>query len=115
MSGGTSREQYLESVRQRIILAARSFLSADAALIETARELSTLLARVDDPELEEPRSTFRAIESDTDHLPVGGARDRWAPDALVKADSEIAEAESFHANDTAEACRSILNHLEPAS
>ena len=39
---------------------------------------------------------FTGIDSETDALPIGGIRKEWNPEALVRKDKEIAEAEQFY-------------------
>jgi hypothetical protein len=114
MSLHPSHQEYLESLRERSVLAAHAFLAGEVSMIETVRILLGLLEQLDDPELEKSRTVLEGIVSDTDHLPIGPVREKWATAALVEADAEIVDAESVHTTIAAEACRAILDRLEPA-
>lgn len=76
-----------------------------------ARELTTVLGNLDYPTLESARQVFVAIDSQTDHLPVGSVRELWSSKALAECDAELAEAEAVHATEVANACREVLNVL----
>jgi hypothetical protein len=70
-------------------------LSGGAGLIETARAL-TRFGHELGARLEPDFITFMGIDSETDALPVGPARQPWAADALVEADRKIAQIEDFY-------------------
>jgi hypothetical protein len=55
----------------------------------------------------EDRRFIIAIESETDHLPIGVVRKLWAPDALKEKDVEIARIEELYRDDFFETCRRI--------
>ena len=66
----------------------------------------------DSPALQDVLLVFVGVDSETDDLPLGSVR-QWAPDALVERDRELAKAEALYANSVADACRRLLDLLEP--
>jgi hypothetical protein len=55
------------------------------------------------------RKFIIAVESETDHLPVGEVRKPWASYALREKDVEIAHAEELYRTDFLQTCRKIVN------
>lgn len=62
-------------------------------------------------ELEPDFLLFVGIDSETDHLPLGAARDYWAKAALAAKDLEIEEAEAFYRESTLVACRRLVERF----
>lgn len=71
---------------------AMDLLEGRSGVIETARAMLPL-AHWTRAECEPEFMLFRAIASETDHLPVGNVRAHWAPDALAREDVHIRAAE----------------------
>jgi len=61
----------------------------------------------DDPDFK----AFVAIESETDHLPIGDVRKLWQPEALDRKANEISEAEAWARDIAADACRRIISRF----
>ena len=55
-----------------------------------------------------------AISSETDHLPLGPARQHWAPDALARKDEELAEAADYWSDQVRSSCERIIERFGPA-
>ncbi|HKW29504.1 MAG TPA: hypothetical protein VJT54_09220 [Verrucomicrobiae bacterium] len=55
--------------------------------------------------------TFIAIDSATDHLPIGEVRKLWNPEMLLQKDKEIAEAEKFYRERAREACKRLIKKI----
>jgi hypothetical protein len=58
---------------------------------------------------------FVVIDSETDHLPMGDVRQRWAPDVLARKDVEIQEAEAFYRDCAFAACERLLARFDSTS
>jgi hypothetical protein len=71
-----------------------------------------LLAHTDAITNEDDRRLMIAIQSETDHLPIGGVRKLWAPDALQRKEPEIAGAEALWKAEFLEACKRIADTVE---
>jgi hypothetical protein len=87
---------------------AQAVLDGRTTVLEAARALVSL-AHTDAIADVEDRRFIIAIESETDHLPVGVVRKLWAPDALKEKDVEIARAEELYRADFFETCRRIAS------
>ncbi|MEI9961063.1 MAG: hypothetical protein WDM76_07975 [Limisphaerales bacterium] len=61
----------------------------------------------DDPDI----ITFVAIDSSTDHLPIGEIRKLWNPEVLMQKDKEIAECENFYRAQAREACERLIKKV----
>jgi len=91
----------------------KSYLSGNFSLIETSRELVSYahrLREINDPDF----IFFIAVDSETDHLPVGKWREGWAADSLEKKDKEVKEIEAFYRFDAITAAQSILSKFNVA-
>jgi hypothetical protein len=51
---------------------------------------------------------FIAVDSETDHLPVGKLRQLWHPDFLDEKDAEIARCEQLWRDEVLAACERIV-------
>ena len=83
-------------------------------LIEMARELCKFafwLRCQDDADF----VFFRAVESETDHLPVGRFREGWAADSLALKDEEVRKVEEFYRKDAVEAATRLINRFKGKS
>ena len=87
---------------------AQSVLDGRTTMLEAARELVSL-AHTDAIADVEDRKFIIAVESETDHLPVGEVRKLWAAYALKEKDVEIARAEEFYRTHFLETCRRIVS------
>ncbi len=93
--------------RKEVVLVAQSVLSGSCGIVEGARQLSGLahrLAAENDPDF----TFFIGVDSETDHLPIGDVRQRWAADALRKKDEELISLEGFFRADALCACRNLI-------
>jgi hypothetical protein len=97
-----------DSERQTARDVAQAVLDGRTTILEAARALVSL-AHTDAIADVEDRRFIIAIESETDHLPVGVIRQLWASDALKEKDVEIARAEERYRADFLETCRRIAS------
>jgi hypothetical protein len=93
--------------RDKVIELCTNYLEGRQRLIEVSRELSSLSHRLrmqDDPDF----ISFIAIDSETDHLPIGRFRENWALDSLLKKDEEIRDVEAFYKNSATAAAKGLI-------
>jgi hypothetical protein len=88
--------------RESIQRVAQMVLGGQTGVIDAARTLLPLLRRSPELASEEDFNLIRAIESETDDLPLGQVREHWDPGVLVSKDRESARCEllwcdQFHA------------------
>ncbi len=58
---------------------------------------------------------FIAIDSETDHIPLGKAREHWNKDALKNIDAELDEYIKGSIKDTKKACMELLELISSKS
>ncbi len=90
-------------------ISARSadLLEKRLGIVDAARQLSALGHSVrasDDADF----TTFTAIDSESDHLPIGAVRREWAPDALRQKEAEIHAIEDRWRDAAFTAARNLL-------
>lgn len=96
-------EQALETVE--------SALDGQISTVEAACALLPLLAMTRDLVSDEDFDLLRAIESETDHLPIGRVREHWHPDSLQEKDRELARYEGFLHEQMISTCQHIRRTL----
>jgi hypothetical protein len=98
-----------EERQREAVATAHAILRGELGVIEGARRLSTLAgALVEDWASDPNLVVFGALDSSTDHLPVGPQRELWAPAALMERDSEVARIEREAWPDVEAACRRVI-------
>jgi hypothetical protein len=72
----------VNGARERALQIARAVLAGDIPVLEAAIALSPLLRS--DPTIasKDDADLMIALESETDHLPIGRVREEWRPDFL---------------------------------
>jgi hypothetical protein len=99
-------EEHCRKIHARAV----DLLEERARVIETARAISKLAYWTglrDDPDV----STFVAIDSETDTLPVGEVRQYWAAHALEREDIEIDRAERLYAATARQAAEALVDRF----
>ena len=99
---------YIQKSREAIVETAQSMLDGRTGYIEGSRQICGLLDAARLERLEPPFVMFVAIDSETDHVPVGKVRDRWHPDAKMKFAQEWADAEQYAKSHGEVACRQTI-------
>ena len=85
----------VQKARLEIAEVARAMLSGKLLFIEGARRLHCLKSAAMLADNDADFDPFVGIDSDTDALPIGAERARWAQDALDRLQPEIARAEEW--------------------
>jgi hypothetical protein len=114
MTERMSHSEFVASQRRRVAEIADQMLGGKLGVIEGARLLSGLRHAVEVADNDPDFVVFVAIDSETDHLPVGGQRQLWNAEALKRKDSEIARAEAEAKEDSIEACRNLVRRFKAA-
>lgn len=102
-----SLDEHVTKKRSEVVALATAMLEDRLHLIEGARKLCALRHEVGDPE-NEAFMPIRAIESETDHFPLGGMRDQCAVDYLRQMDAEMDQYLAAAKHDILLACREII-------
>jgi hypothetical protein len=104
-------EEEMKEKTEVVVRCAREMLAGAIGVIEGSRILARLRCDVGDGDFDPDFLPFVAIDSETDHLPVGTVRDYWDRDALAAKDLEIGEAEAFHREAALVACRRLVERF----
>jgi len=108
----TDEKQWLHDCRS-VSTACSDYLAGTLGLIEASRQLTSCAHRL--REDRNPEFTFFiAVESETDHLPVGEFRKEWAADSLQTKDEEINSIEVFYRLDAVDSATSLLKRFQEA-
>jgi len=96
-------ERVLQS-RQQIVEVAQAMLDGKLGILEGCQRLVGYRWDVDPEQEDRELLGILGIQSQTDHLPVGRAREHWSPEALRAKDTEIAENETFFRESALQCC-----------
>ena len=102
--------------REHVQQIARAMLNGQLGVIGAARALLPFLHRNPQLTSQEDYNLVRAIESETDDLPLGPVRELWDTAALPEKDREIARCEALWQDQFRAACERLLlnsQHLPP--
>src|SRR5207248_901787 len=107
----STNESEILRAQSEIVSTARSILSGAVGIVEGARRINKLghaLGVERNPDF----THFVAVDSETDHLPVGEVRRHWAADALRRTDEELRACESFYRDRTFRVCQNLIQRYD---
>lgn len=95
--------------QSRLVELARLILSRTLEPIDGARRMVAAMRDLSDEQRHDAAIlTIVAIESETDHLPIGATRDLWEPRALAEVDAQRRDIEQRVEPDLFAAARDII-------
>jgi hypothetical protein len=94
-----------------ILLLAKRILAGQLGVVATARAFAPLRHSANS-ELREILLTFTGIDSETDSLPIGQAREHRSAEALERKHLEIAKAEDWYRSTAVDAATRLVRLLE---
>ncbi|PAU75815.1 hypothetical protein CK501_16490 [Halovibrio salipaludis] len=97
-----------EDAQEKIIEICTSMIDGEINLIEGCRKLVSLRHRTGEPE-NEIFSPLRAVDSETDHFPIGGMREYCSKEYLEVSDREVADYLDEVQPQIIEACKRIVD------
>ena len=103
-----SLSETVSSRRSELVAVATAMIEDRLNLIEGARKICALRHQVGDPE-NEVFMPLRAIDSETDHFPLGEMRSHCAADYIQEVDVEINRYLAAARQDILLACREIVH------
>ncbi len=105
----TANRFELGSPHGQVVEAAAALLRGELGVIEGARRLSSLAHLVVDDWTADPDfRAFGALDTETDHLPVGAQRQLWDSEALAERDAVVQRIEREARAEIVAACRSVI-------
>lgn len=104
-----------ESSRIAALEAAEAVLGGRLGVIEGCRRLCALSHDlVPERLVDDDLVVFIAVDSETDALPTGSARQYWDPVALRREDAKIERAEAMYRDEVLAACRNVITRFQDA-
>lgn len=104
-----------EWATQSAVETARAVLSGNVGIIQGSVRLASLAHDiVPNWTADEDFLVFGVLSSETDHLPVGSARQYWSQVALADADQEISRIEQSARDEVVRACANVIKRFENA-
>lgn len=107
-----THEQYVASVRKRVVAIANEMLNGRTPFLEGAIKLSSLLPEAEMDQRDEDVMAFALISSETDDLPLGSARDYWSAEALERLQPDIDKATEWAKKVGSSACQSLIRRFD---
>ncbi|MBB4635484.1 hypothetical protein [Longimicrobium terrae] len=98
-------------LRDEMVTLARKILRGETGVLPGSAAMMQYRWGAGLHEMDEDLLVFLGIDSQEDHLPSGSARRYWNPDALARADAQIAEAEAFYREVAFAACESLIRRF----
>ena len=103
----TNEEEWCNAC-QAIVATARAILRNELGIIEGARKICPHRFKVQ-AENDEDFIFLVGLDSETDHLPIGGAQKHWSQDTLEKKKEEIKSCENFFRERALEVCKNLIS------
>lgn len=100
--------------RAQAVAVAQAVLLGRLDVLRAARRLVGFRDEFDEMKDDEAFWTVVAIDSETDHLPLGPEREHWNAEALARKDEEIARAIAHWDAEGRAACERIIDRLGPS-
>lgn len=106
-----SREEYVLYQRKRAVEVAKGMIEGSIHYLEGACELASLRFEVGLPEDDKDFLAFTGVSSETDHLPLGTARQYWSVEALARHEPEIQKSIEWAKGVSLAECKSIVSRF----
>lgn len=106
-----THEEYVLLARQKAVRIAAGILSGEAPVLEGCHSLAALRWEVGVDACDPDFLTFVMISSETDTLPIGAVRARWAPEVLARFELEIQSAIKWATTQALPACESVVQRF----
>lgn len=99
-----------DEIRKTMANIARAMLRNEIGLLEGCRQLASVSRRLPALEASDPDVlTFVGVDSESDDIPLGSVRTRWAAEALAEKDNQRDEYLSRARESIEQACRAIVD------
>jgi hypothetical protein len=106
-----SHDEYIELQRKRAVEVASGMLDGSVHYLEGAIKLSSLRFEVGLPVDDKDFLAFAGVSSETDHLPLGSARQYWSQEALDRHEPEIQKSIKWAKEVSLPECKSIVGRF----
>ena len=106
-----THEEYIQKQRQKVCGLAAKMLEGSIAYLEGAVEISALRFDLDIAKDDEDILVFSLISSETDHLPIGGAKFQWSKEALLRLEPEYESSTNWAKEVSLSNCKNLLKRF----
>jgi len=106
-----SHEEYVEKKRKEASGIAEGMLDGSIHYLEGAIQLSSLRFELEIPDDDKDFLVFASVSSETDHLPLGAAREYWSKEALDRHEPEIQQTIKWAKEVSLPECKSIVERF----
>ena len=100
--------------RAQAVAVAQAVLLGHLDAVRAAWQLAALRHEINGMENDPDFLLMTAVSSETDHLPLGAARQHWDPAALARKDEELAEAVGYWNDEVRASCERIVERFGPS-
>lgn len=105
-----NHEKYIEDLKKQTIYIAENIINNNINIIEGVKKINSLICQLGVSE-NEKYVIFKAIDSETDDVPVGEARKHWNKDALIRIDEEVKSYINKIKKPVIESCKELVKEL----
>ena len=107
----TNAPDWKDIIRERMAKLAANILSGETSVVAGARQMVYFIHQSGLPQFDPDLTIFIAVESESDSLPLGAARQYWAAEALERADREIEAVEALYRDQIMTGCQAIVQRF----
>lgn len=100
------------AIGEEILQIAQRFLDGKIGVIEVSRLLVSVESSLSKDDKILDIMFFVAIDSETDHLPIGSVRAHWDPQRLIEKDKEFEAVEAYYASESREVCSRLIDRFQ---
>lgn len=108
MSTGISHEEYVLSVRARIVALAIAMIDESVPFLDGAIEIAEMLHGAEIDTEDQDYVAFKLISCETDHLPIGRVKKYWSDEAIKKHEEEVNLTTDWAREFGVPACHSLI-------
>ena len=105
-----THDDFVRAKRAELIDVANAMLNERIDLLEGVRKICSLRHSIDDPN-NEVFHPFRAIDSETDHFPLGETRSMYDKSKLAQLDEEMSAYAANARKDIFDACKNLIREF----
>ncbi len=104
-------EEYMSAKRREVVEKATDLMKGSIDFLTGVRDLKSLKYEVSDADFDPDFMLFVAIDSETDHIPVGKLRDSCSLSWLETCDREMEKVKDTYQNEVIEACKTLIGRF----
>lgn len=96
----------------KVVQIAEGIIAGTIGVVAGSRKLKALQWSVSKVDNDIDFRAFAGIDSESDHIPLGDVRKRWAPDSLKEKDEELKKIDGFYRSFAKKSCRALIKRFK---